>query len=167
MVPAGLRIEPAATGMGVGPVDFLPFGQTDCLPELLGLGSGVDRGVGKGGDSHTCHIQPPPCPLPSRRSTSPPTDQLPNLHHAEMVSGISNGSEIPQLYNSDTRPVVQDRKKLSPDLSLLDVICTTPGIVEDSNKGCCVPSTWHALGKVTCLSVCRHAAPPCGHYQGH
>lgn len=60
MVPAGLRIEPAATGMGVGLVDFLPFGQTDCLPELLGLGSGVDKGVGRGGKSHTCHRQPPP-----------------------------------------------------------------------------------------------------------
>lgn len=114
VVPAGLRIEPAATGMGVGPVDFLPFGQTDCLPELLGLGNSVDRGVGRGGKSHTCHIQPPPRPLPSCRRTSSPTDRLPNLHHAEMVSGISNGSAIPQRYNSDTRPVVRDRRKASP-----------------------------------------------------
>lgn len=105
----------AATGMGVGPVDFLPFGPTGCLPELLGLGSGVDKGGGRRGRSHTCHLKPPPSLPPSCRRASPPTDQLPNLHHTEMVSGTSNGSEMPQFCNSDTKPVVCHRKKLSPD----------------------------------------------------
>lgn len=33
--------------MGVGPADFLPFGHTGCLPELLGLGSSGDKGEGR------------------------------------------------------------------------------------------------------------------------
>ena len=36
--------------MGVGPADFLPFGQTDCLPELLGLGSCGDKGGERGAE---------------------------------------------------------------------------------------------------------------------
>lgn len=75
--------------------DFLPFGQTDCLPELLGLGSSGDKGGERGARAYTCHPPPSLGPLPGCGLTSPLTGQLPNLPHAEMVSGNSNGSDIP------------------------------------------------------------------------
>lgn len=95
VVPAGPRIEPATTRMGVGPADFLPFGQTDCLPELLGLGSSGDKG-GERGAEVTRVIYHPPSALFLAAASFPlsQTDQLPNLPHAEMVSGNSNGSDI-------------------------------------------------------------------------
>lgn len=73
----------------MGPADFLPFGQTDCLPELLGLGSSGDKAGERGAEVTRVIYHPHLSLFPSC------TDQLPNLPHAEMVSGNANGSDVP------------------------------------------------------------------------
>lgn len=105
--------------MGVGLADFLPFGQTDRLPELLGLGSSGDKSEGRGAEVTRVTYYPhlalflAAASLPLLQ-TSYLICHMPRWYLGSLTALTSHNS-ITQI----PKQLIQDRKKPSPNSQLV------------------------------------------------